>query len=142
MTPVRAAILAYLASHRTPVGLERIAQAEGVFEHCDPTTVYRTLVMFKEAGLVRPVGTPRKTRQLVLNVPDDEVHFVICERCGAVEELEPPPGTLSAVRQLAADHGFAVSRQSLEVHGLCRNCEIAVRSGVMATKLISRDSSL
>src|SRR5882724_8194146 len=79
MTPVRSSVLTYLAEQRTPVDLASTAQALGVKHHCDETTVYRTLMLFKDASLVRVVGTAGKTTHYVLNVPDDGCHFLICE---------------------------------------------------------------
>ena len=66
LTPAREAILSFLAQRRTPASLEMISQAEGVRGQCDATTVYRTLMLFKDAELVRVVGTPRKTSYFVL----------------------------------------------------------------------------
>src|SRR5437868_9677532 len=81
MTPVRKSILDFLSEQRKPVNLEAIAQVPGVRGACDATTVYRTLMVFKDAGLVRWVGMLRKTSHFVLNVPGDVSHFLVCERC-------------------------------------------------------------
>src|SRR5690242_18039712 len=81
MTSVRRAILVFLSKQRTPVNLDAISQARGVRDQCDATTVYRTLMVFKDAGLVRCVGTLRKTSHFVLNVPGDASHFLLCQRC-------------------------------------------------------------
>ena len=84
LTPAREAILSFLAQQRTPASLEMVSQADGVRGRCDATTVYRTLMLFKEAELVRVVGTPRKASYFVLNAPGDSVHFLICHDCGCV----------------------------------------------------------
>jgi Fe2+ or Zn2+ uptake regulation protein len=138
MTSMRAAILEYLAAHRKPVNLDAISQARGVKGECDATTVYRTLMVLKDTGLVRCVGMLRKTSHFVLEVPDDVAHFLICERCGAVEELELSPSVLSAMERLAVEHGFAASGQSMDLHGVCRACEEAARKTVPAAKVMAR----
>jgi len=54
----------------------------------------------------------------------DESHvsqFLICERCNATAELDDPAIT-AAVARGAADLGFAVARQTIEVRGLCPRC--------------------
>src|SRR6266478_9284257 len=109
MTPVRKAILEFLSEQRKPANLEAISQVPGVRNECDATTVYRTLMVFKDAGLVRWVGMLRKTSHFVLNVPGDVSHFLVCERCGAVAELDLPAGVLAAMEDLAVEHGFTGS---------------------------------
>ena len=141
MTPVRSAILKFLAQERMPVGIGSISQVKGMEHRWDPTTVYRTLMMFKDVGLVRCVGASMKSSHFVLKVPNDANHFMICERCGAVSELELPPGALTTIQRVAVQHGFGAARQCLELQGLCRACEVAVRT-VQTSKLIARHSSM
>ena|SRR5436190_22597424 len=138
MTCVRAAILGFLSEQRKPVNLEAISQAPGVKGECDATTVYRTLMVFKDAGLVRCVGMLRKTNHFVLSVPGDVSHFLVCERCGAVVELEVSPGMLASLERLASGHGFAASGQCMDLHGVCRACEEAARRTVPASKVMAR----
>ena len=138
MTSVRKAILEFLAVQRKPVNLDVISQAPGVRDECDATTVYRTLMVFKDAGLVRWVGMLRKTSHFVLNVPGDVGHFLVCERCGAVAELEVPPGVLAATERLAVEHGFSASRHCMDLHGVCRACEESERRTVAAVKVMAR----
>jgi Fur family zinc uptake transcriptional regulator len=138
MTSVRAAILELLSEQRKPVNLDAISQARGVAGECDATTVYRTLMIFKDAGLVRFVGMLRKTSHFVLNVPDDASHFLICERCGRVAELELPPEVLVVIQKLALTHGFAPSSQCMDLHGTCKACEAAAQKSARASKVMAR----
>jgi Fur family zinc uptake transcriptional regulator len=141
MTSVRRAILEYLSEQRKPVNLEAVSQAGGVRHECDATTVYRTLMMFKDAGLVRCVGMVGRTSHLVLNVPDDVGHFLICERCGAVEELEVSREMLEAMERLALEHGFSASGQCMDLHGICSACDEASHKTVRPSKLAARNGS-
>jgi len=138
MTSARAAILEFLSELRKPVNLDSISQAKGVAGECDATTVYRTLMMFKDAGLVRCVGMLRKTSHFVLSVPQDASHFLICERCGTVAELQLPPSVLATMEKVAEEHGFAVSGQCMDLHGLCCACEEETRNSVPASKVMAR----
>ena len=138
MTSVRAAILGFLSQQRKPVNLDAISQAAGVRGQYDATTVYRTLMVFKDAGLVRCVGMLRKTSHFVLSVPGDVGHFLVCERCGAVAELELSPAVLAGLERLALEHGFAASGQCMDLHGVCRACEDAARRTVPASKVMAR----
>jgi Fe2+ or Zn2+ uptake regulation protein len=135
-TPVREAILSFLAWRRAPAGLEMVSQAEGVRGKCDATTVYRTLMMFKEAELVRLVGTPRRASYFVLNAPGDSAHFLICRRCGCVTELPLPNLVSAAIGRIAASRGFSQTPQDCEVCGLCAHCQAASKTQVMPSKLI------
>jgi Fe2+ or Zn2+ uptake regulation protein len=137
LTPVREAILSFLARRRTPASLEMVSEANGVKDECDSTTVYRTLMMFKEAELVRLVPTPQKASYFVLNTPDDMAHFLICRQCGCVTEL-PLPDIMSAeIKRLASTRGFSRAPQECEIHGLCVRCQIERSTQVPPSKLSS-----
>ncbi len=138
LKPVRMAILYFLAQRRTPASLEMISQADGVRGRCDTTTVYRTLMMFKEADLIRLVGTPRKASYFVLNAPGDSAHFLICRGCGCVVEL-PLPDPLSAeIGRLASARGFSPAPSDCEVYALCENCQTGRKTHIMPSKLAVR----
>ena len=138
LTPVREAILSFLAQRRVPATLEMISCANGVRGQCDATTVYRTLIMLKEAELVRLVGTPRKASYFVLNIPGDPVHFLICHHCGCITEL-PLPDTLAAeIERIASARGFSPKPQDCGVYGVCKSCEEVSKTQVTPSKLIVR----
>jgi len=137
MTPVRRAILSFLADRRTPGTLEVIAGAEGVHNCCDATTVYRTLMMFKEAELVRLVGTARKNSCFLLNLPGESGSFLICRSCGEIVELKLPPDLAERISLISIGHGFVPTRQDYEVHGLCQKCQTRLQNKVIPAKLSS-----
>jgi len=138
LTSVREAILSFLAQRRTPASLEMVSQADGVRGQCDSTTVYRTLMMFKEAELIRLVGTPRKASYFVLNTPGDSAHFLICRRCGCVTELPLPDPMSVEIGRIASASGFSPTPQDCEIHGLCVSCQTALKTQVVPSKLIIR----
>jgi Fe2+ or Zn2+ uptake regulation protein len=138
MTSVRKAILEFLSEQRKPVNLEAVSRIRGVRDQWDVTTAYRTLMIFKDAGLVRCVGMLGGTSHFVLNVPDDVSHFLICERCGAVEELELSPGVLADLERLASEHGFAPSGHCMDLHGICKACEQSSRQRGPTAKVMAR----
>lgn len=138
LTPVREAILSFLAQRRLPATLEMVLQAGGVRGKCDETTVYRTLMMFKEAELVRLVGTPRKASCFVLNVPGDSANFLICRRCGCITELSLPRPMSVKIGRIASARGFSPTQQDCEIHGLCAGCQAECKNQVVPSKLIVR----
>lgn len=137
LTALRREILCFLAAQRLPVSLDAIADAPGICGQCDSTTVYRNLMLFKAAEIVRLVGTPGKVSYFVLNMPGEPRHFLICRRCGCITELLMPPAITESVQQLSLAHGFTAMPQDHEVHGLCASCETARAKETAPCKLKS-----
>ncbi len=138
MTPNRRRVIEVLAAESTPINLDSITHTDPLRGQCDATTVYRTLMLLAEAGVLRQINLRSKARFFVLNMPGENHDHLVCRRCGAVVCL---PG-LEALRALAAEvaalHGYADVRHDLEFHGLCPTCERAVRHAPAATKIARR----
>jgi Fe2+ or Zn2+ uptake regulation protein len=82
-------------------------------------TVYRTLDLLTELGLMRPVylrdGAPR------LACIDDGHHHLICLACGvAIPFDQCVVGDL--IQTLANEFGFQIKSHMLELYGLCKEC--------------------
>lgn len=107
--------------HATP---EQICDAvAGV----DITTVYRTLELLEEIGLVRHAhlghGAPSYRP-----AEDDHIH-VVCHACGTVVDAEP--GLVDEMeRRLLTDRGFRLDRSHFTVFGRCRDCAAAEQNPV------------
>ncbi|MGD9737296.1 MAG: Fur family transcriptional regulator [Solirubrobacterales bacterium] len=82
-------------------------------------TVYSTLELFEQMGLVRRLGV---TQGAVLYDPRPEPHnHRVCDRCGAIEDFEAELDFAAALRR-AGRGGFRAGRAEVVVHGLCRRC--------------------
>jgi len=134
-TPVREAILFFLATQRLPVSLETVSRSEKIHGRCNATTIYRTLMMFKEAGIVRLVGTPQKASYFLLNAPGQKNHFLICRRCGCTTELPLPESMCKSISQIAAAQGFSTAEQDCEVYGYCQTCHTVRQKETAPSKL-------
>jgi Fur family ferric uptake transcriptional regulator len=115
VTPQREQVLDAVRTlgHATP---EQISETvHGV----DLTTVYRTLELLEQIGLVRHAhlghGAPSYRP-----AEDDHIH-VVCHACGAVVDADPSLVEPLAA-QLLADNGFVVDRSHFTVFGRCRQC--------------------
>jgi Fur family zinc uptake transcriptional regulator len=93
-----------------------------------PPTVYRALDFLMAHGLVHRleslnayVGCPQP------DAPHDG-QFLICEACGQVSEFAAP-AIQDAIEIQAAGLGFAVGQRTVEVRGVCRDCQPAMPSG-------------
>lgn len=82
-------------------------------------TVYATLELFEQLGIVRRVNGGGGT--LLWDTRADAHHHMICRRCGRIEDLEAPLD-LGGARRSAARSGFQPDRAEVVVSGLCANC--------------------
>ncbi|RBP98520.1 transcriptional repressor [Bifidobacterium aemilianum] len=87
--------------------------------HIGLATVYRQLNTLVEAGLV---DTVRLNDQQVFRLCKDNAHHhhLICRHCGKTVEIEPPERWVQGIAQ---EHGFIVSSHTVEVFGLCPDCQ-------------------
>ena len=89
-----------------------------------PPTVYRALDFLEKKGLAHRIAS---ISAYVACSVGDRAHaaaFLICDCCGATEEVTPPEG--EALQQAAAASGYLLQRTTIEGHGRCPACRIAV----------------
>jgi Fe2+ or Zn2+ uptake regulation protein len=82
-------------------------------------TVYATLELFEQLGIVRRVNGGGGT--LLWDTRSDTHHHMICRNCGRVEDMETPVD-LDSARRSAARAGFQPDRAEVVVSGLCADC--------------------
>jgi Fur family ferric uptake transcriptional regulator len=85
-------------------------------------TVYRTMKLLEEAGIAhaRHFGDARETLYEVAAGRSHHDHL-ICERCGRIVEFISPE-IEKLQDQVAARHGFTLSRHRHELYGVCASC--------------------
>jgi Fur family ferric uptake transcriptional regulator len=108
----------YELGHATPdqVHAKVSATAAGV----NITTVYRTLELLEELGLVTHAHLSHGAPTFHAVGGDQHVHLV-CRSCGAVSEVSPDVlSELSAT--LGAEHGFRIDIGHVALFGLCGGC--------------------
>jgi len=105
---------------------ELLAEASGLLPGLSLPTVYATLELFEELGIVRRVNGGGGT--LVWDTRIDAHHHMICRSCGRIEDLETPLD-LDRARGSAARSGFRPDHAEVVVSGLCASCaRVAARS--------------
>ena len=123
VTEQRLRIADVLGSTHQHLGVDEILErlrVEGVI--VGKATVYRTLDLLIEAGLVREhdFGEGFK-RYEYLAGPADHEHL-ICEGCGKL--IEFTSGEIEVLqRELARTHNFRPRYHRLEIYGLCDDCQ-------------------
>lgn len=120
VTRPRLALLAFLATQRRPVSLQRIASH---LQDANLTTIYRMIEAFLAAGLIRgcDVGHGHMDYELA-HLPHH--HHVICTSCGMIEEIEECSGDRELhARALQATKMFTrIETHQATFYGLCRAC--------------------
>lgn len=83
-------------------------------------TVYRRLNALAQSG---SADTVRLDGQQMFRICEDSRHHhhLICENCGKTVEIEPPDEDW--LRKIAKAHGFTMSSHTVEVFGLCAECQ-------------------
>jgi Fur family ferric uptake transcriptional regulator/Fur family peroxide stress response transcriptional regulator len=82
-------------------------------------TVYATLELFEELGLVRRLGTG--SGAVLFDSRVDPHAHTVCRRCGATADLDGAPASARALDRARAT-GFAPDDAQLVIWGLCERC--------------------
>lgn len=84
-------------------------------------TVYRTLELLSELGLIRPIYQGTGAAHYIL-LDGGHHHHLICSGCDTVIEFEEC-GLQEVGRQLAERFNFAIEGHLVEFYGRCKNCQ-------------------
>ncbi|MFP5347766.1 MAG: Fur family transcriptional regulator [Actinomycetes bacterium] len=87
------------------------------------STVYRTLELFEQLGLVTHAHLEHGAPTYHAVSGHEHLHLV-CRGCGSVTEASAETGRRFAA-QLAEEHGFRSDIRHLAVHGICVRCQAA-----------------
>lgn len=91
-----------------------------------PLQVYRALDKLVEFGLVHRLESLNAF--VACRHPGCDAHqtiaFMICETCGQVNEISDP-SLAERLKKLASKAGFALKKSTVELRGLCSNCQTA-----------------
>lgn len=122
LTPGRKEILEVLHDSRVALSPGEIEKKLSVA--VDRITAYRTLLAFKEKGLVHTILDPQSaTTKYCVNkpgLPFHHAHFK-CERCHALTCL---PVDIEKINLISVPVGFTAHRYSFFVEGLCNHCRL------------------
>ncbi|HRA31291.1 MAG TPA: Fur family transcriptional regulator [Thermomicrobiales bacterium] len=124
LTPQRLLILDLLharGDHMTADDLFEAARLR--WPDLNLSTVYRSLELFRDQGLIAETDLGDGRRQFAL-LAADRHHHLICLACHRVEEIgDSYFDELRAV--LRAKHGFEARIDHQAIYGLCRECSEA-----------------
>ena len=121
LTPQRMMVLSVLAEQGGHMSAEEIlAMIRQEYPYLNLSTVYRTLDLFVELGLVAQTDLGEGVRQFEL-VGSHPHHHLICQRCGDI--IEVSDDLLGPLRQtLREQFGFKARMDHFAIFGICRSC--------------------
>jgi len=122
VTPQRRAVLNIIASnhdHLTPAGIHEMVSRE--HPGIGLVTIYRTLDLLAELGLICEVHSGGNCRSYLMRRPREHHHHLICSGCGRVDDFtDCDLGELE--QRVSEGTGFEIASHLLEFTGRCRNC--------------------
>ena len=92
-------------------------------ETAKPPTVYRALDFLGRTGLAHRIESLNAYVACRLGEASHAAGFLICDCCGAAREIDRLPAEW--VNAAAVDAGYALTRVTVEAHGLCGDCAAA-----------------
>jgi Fe2+ or Zn2+ uptake regulation protein len=120
VTPQRLVVNRVLRAAERHVTAEELMHEVGArLPNVSLPTVYATLDLFEELGLVRRVAT--EGGPALFDSRTQEHQHLVCRRCGRVEDLEVAVDDARA-RAAARRAGFQPEHTDVVLIGLCRDC--------------------
>lgn len=125
LTVPRRAILDALARFSHPVSIKDLFKSLPK-SGCDLATVYRSMHLLENMGLVKryDFGDGTARFELLREGDDGHHHHLVCTRCAQVVEIEEC-GMSDLEQRIGALNGFAGVSHKLEFFGVCPSCQNA-----------------
>jgi Fur family peroxide stress response transcriptional regulator len=119
-TPQRMAIVEALLRGDHPSAESIFVRVHAQFPMTSLATVYKTLHTLQELGEVRELAV-RSGRSHFDAMPPISHSHVICSSCGKIEDIDFA-GMGALMGRVAAQSGFDIREQGVELYGLCPAC--------------------
>jgi Fe2+ or Zn2+ uptake regulation protein len=121
LTKPRLAVLQVLEKNDAGLNPEDVYQrGKAICPSLGLVTVYRTLDLFVELGMVRRVHSADRCHSYAR--AGAEQHHLICQSCHRVSEF-PCNGLDDLIEGVRRQTGFSVTEHLLELSGLCPDCQ-------------------
>ena len=120
-TETRRRVLEIVWSQHKPIGAYEVLELLQQEGRSAPPKVYRALDFLQQMGLVHRIASLNAYVGCAAPGEPHDGHFLICESCRALAELDAPSIT-QAINQSAENSGFESHRHTVEILGLCPDC--------------------
>jgi len=125
LTPVRRRVLEIVWRSHGPIGAYQIlAELSKEREKAAPPTVYRALEFLVDAGLVHRIDSLNAFLGCTEPGHAHVAQFLVCRQCQRVAEIDDP-AINALLTERSREIGFRIEPSSLELKGLCSDCEAA-----------------
>lgn len=122
LTEARAAIVEAALARQGHYPIEElIADLKRLGIRGSKATVYRTLPLLAEAGIVQPAILAGESRSYETTWGHDHHDHLVCSRCGKVVEFGFEAFEMLQ-REVATQHGFRLESHHHELFGTCPDC--------------------
>ena len=121
LTPQRMMIVSSIENSDNHISAEEIyAQVVAKYPHVNISTIYRTLELLKQVGLVTETDLG-EGRVRYHPAGKGHHHHLVCKECGAIIDLDET--VLSSLKDiLLREYKFVADLRHLAIFGLCVNC--------------------
>jgi len=97
--------------------------AQRAVDKVDRATVYRTVELFEELGIVHRLNIGWKYKIELSDIFQGHHHHFYCTNCGKTYTLPANAMLETMINSVAAKESFAPRGHTLETYGLCANCQ-------------------
>lgn len=122
LTPPRETIIREIFAdheHFDPETL--ITRMKGGENSASRATIYRTLELLEDAGLIRKVARANDREVYEHDYGYPQHDHLICDTCGELIEFHNED-IAQIIEKIATERGFRMSGHRLEVYGTCESC--------------------
>lgn len=124
LTDLRRRVLEFIWSGHRPLGAYDILDIlRRERRGAEAPTIYRTLDFLLAQGLIHRIES--RNAFVGCSVPETphDSHFLLCRGCGSAAEINDIRID-DAIRDSASAAGFCIERRTIEVEGLCPECQV------------------
>jgi len=106
--------------HLTPEALHRLIQDKFPELKTGIATVYRTLSLLEDSNMVTSLSFGAQGKKYELGAKEHHDHL-ICTECGSITEFVDED-IENRQHAIADELGFKMKDHSMQIYGLCKNC--------------------
>lgn len=106
--------------HFTPERLYLVIKEQHPELNVGIATVYRTLNLLEESGLVTSISFGSQGKKFELATKPHHDH-IICKKCGLIVEFEDANIEKRQI-SIAKEHGFKLTGHIMQLYGICESC--------------------
>jgi Fur family zinc uptake transcriptional regulator len=122
LTPLRREVLQLVARAGKPVkAYDLLDSLRDTHGNAAPPTVYRALDFLLENGFIHKLESINAYVACHHPAVQHQVPFLICDVCDGAQEV-CDPRVAELIEAQARTFGFTPQGQTVEVHGVCKNC--------------------